>query len=72
MIALLAVVACFLLVPIAVILLLKVFFPWLFEDDTLGWVFIIAWPVLLAPLTGLSLLAGILVFSLAKARLRPT
>lgn len=68
-VAFLAAVVCFVLVPIIGFLLLRTLLPGLFEDDTLTWVLIFAGPALLAVLLSLSLTAGGVAFFLAKARL---
>jgi WD40 repeat protein len=55
--------------PIIGLGLLRVFTPGVFDSDTLIWILIFAGPPLLAMLVGISFLAGLAGFALAKAKL---
>jgi hypothetical protein len=61
--------ACFVLMPIIGLGLLRVFTPGVFDDDTLIWILIFFGPPLLAMLVGVSFLAGLAGFASAKAKL---
>jgi WD40 repeat protein len=65
----LAAIACFVLMPIIGLALLRVFTPGIFDSDTLIWILIFVGPPLLAMLVGISFLAGLAGFALAKAKL---
>jgi WD40 repeat protein len=65
----LAAIACFVLMPIIGLGLLRVFTPGVFDSDTLIWILIFVGPPLLAMLVGISFVAGLAGFALAKAKL---
>jgi hypothetical protein len=69
LVAFLAAIFSFVLTPIIVLLVLQVASPWAFHDDTLTWVLVLAGPLLLAVLVSISVIAGIVAFAVAKARL---
>jgi hypothetical protein len=69
MVGLLAAVAFFVLTPILIFLLLRIFDPALFEDDTLTWVSVLAGLALLGLLICVSLLVGVVAVGAAHSRL---
>ena len=68
-VALLAAVACFVLLPVLGLLLLRIFAPGLFQDDTLGWALIFGGPALLALLSIITIIVGVVAFFVSRAKL---
>ena len=61
--------ACFIVLPIIGLFLLRLVRPELFDDDALSWALIFTGPILLILLLSLSLTVAVVVFFFAKARL---
>jgi hypothetical protein len=66
-VAFLAGIACFFLTPIIGLLLLLIFIPRLFDDDTLGWMLAFGGPFLIAGLLAITITVGCFAFLVAKA-----
>src|SRR5258708_8993728 len=69
-VAFLAAVACFVLLPMIGLFLLRIFTRGVFADDSLVWISIFVGPPLLALLVGFSFLTGLVAFLISMARLR--
>jgi hypothetical protein len=68
LVAVLAAVACFILIPLIGFVWLRIFHPEVFLDDTFGWMIFFG-AAFLAPLVCLSLAAGVAGFFQARKRL---
>jgi WD40 repeat protein len=68
-VAFIAAIACFVLVPIIGLVLLRIVLPGLFEDDTLNWVLVFAGSALFSLLLTMTIITGFVAFFLSKAKL---
>jgi WD40 repeat protein len=68
-VAFIAAIASFVLVPIIGLVLLRIVLPGLFEDDTLGWVLAFAGPGLFSLLLTITITIGFVAFFVSKAKL---
>src|SRR5260370_15497118 len=68
-VAFLAAIACFVLLSVVGLVLLRILAPGAFADDTLVWISIFAGPAFLAVLASISLVVGLIAFGVARAKL---
>ena len=68
-VAFLAAIACFVLMPIIGLLLLFIFIPEIFADDTLAWIWAFSGPALFTLLLAITLTVGFIAFLVAEAKL---
>jgi WD40 repeat protein len=68
-VAFLAAIACFVLMPIIGLLLLFIFIPEIFADDTLSWIWVFSGPALFTLLLAVTITVGFVAFLSAEAKL---